>query len=433
MGLFGLVTRKEAELQARVAFLEGQTRSASLQNPSEELLKALENVGLIGTSNESGVRVDDRSTLGLTAFTRGLNLIGDGIASMPLRRYRKTGSDTLEIPDYIIDRPNPWQNQYDWVKYMATMRAARGNAYSWLVRDSRYKVTMTIPIHPRYVKPVVVDNDLFYRVESAGFPKVIHHTDMIHWKGLCYDNLVEGISPIEYHAQTLGINISAEKAQARNNKAGAKKFALTGEVGKALTDPQKVSLKQDIDDVLNNRSNALVIPNGIKLDYLTMTPQEAEFLAQRQYGAVEIARILNIPSSLLDADNGGNKSSVEQESLNFYTQTLHPATTQFQQELNYKLISSPSEYYKFNFNSLLRADANTRADVYGKWKRLGWSDNEIRAMEDVRGYDGGDYRYATMQDIPKEWEDDYWQAKINNLNNSNKNNNPDGNNNNTQN
>ena len=433
MGIFGLVTRKEAQLQARIAVLENsQVRSSTLQNPSQELLFALEQVGLIGTTNESGVRVDDRNTLGLTAFARGLNLIGDGIASMPLKRYSKRGEVRSEVPDSLIARPNPWQTQYQWVKYMATMQAARGNAYSWIVRNGTYKPTMTIPIHPRHVKPVVVDGDLFYKVQAPNFPTVIHHTDMIHWKGLCYENLVEGISPIEYHAQTLGISLSAEKGTARNNKTNAKKILIKGEAGKQLQAPQRESLKQDLQDVYNGDSMALVLPNGLELDYLTMSPAEAEFLTQRQYGAVEIARILNIPSSLLDADNGGNKSSVEQESINFHTFTLHPKTTDFVQELTYKLISNENEYYKFNFNSLLRADANARAEFYIKAKKFGMSDNEIRAYEDMNGYEGGDRRYADLNQIPKDIEDEYYAAKIENMLKSNMTNNATGNNNNTQ-
>lgn len=428
VGLFGLVTKKEAELTARLAVMESQ-RSSTLRNPSNELIEALSAIGMIGPQTDSGVRVDDHSTLGLAAFARGLNLISDGIASMPLKRYSKSGETRNEVPDELIARPNPWQTQYQWVKYMAVMQAARGNAYSRLVRNQYNKVIMTVPIHPKHVKPVLVDSDLFYRIELEGHPKAVHYSDMIHWKGLCYDNAIEGISPIQYHAQTLGIDIAAEKSQARFNKAGAKKFAITGESGKTISPEAKSSLKQDIEDVLNNQSNSLLIPNGLKIDYLTTTPQEAQFLETRGYGAKDIARMLNIPSSMLDADTNMNKSSVEQDALNFYTLTLHPKTTDFQQELNYKLIAN-NDYYKFNFNSLLRADANTRADVYLKLSALGWSNNEIRGLEDVNGYEGGDTRRTSLQNMPIDMEQEYYLAKIEGMS---KINNPSGDNNNTQN
>lgn len=409
-----------------------ESRSATLENPSPELLRALRDVGLLGPSNDAGVYVTDTAVVGLAAFARGLNIFSDGVASMKLKRYRRDGDSRVEMDDPLMDRPNPFQSQFDWLKYMSTMRAARGNAYSVIYRDQIGRAVATIPIHPSKVKPVVVDNDLFYSVNSPGFPDVVHHTDMIHWRGLCYDNLIEGISPIQAHAQTLGINLSAEKSQARSNKTNAKKFIITGDGLRGLDGSVKQSLKQDLDDVLNDRSNSFALPNNVKLDFMTMTPAELEFLQQRKYGAIDIARILGIPASMLDASEGGNKSTVEQESLNFYTLTLHPLTTQFQQELEYKLIGKPGEYYRFNFNSLMRADVSTRVEVYSKMKQFGWTDNEIRALEDWDTYDGGDRRYANLNQIPKDLEDEYYAAKIEAMRKTNMNNNPAGNNNDIQ-
>jgi len=409
-----------------------EQRSGTLENPSPELLRALRDVGLLGPSNDSGVYVTDTAVVGLAAFARGLNIVSDGVASMKLKRYKNTNGSKQEITDELMSRPNAFQTQFDWMKYMATMRVARGNAYSVIFRNKSGAAIATIPVHPSKVKPIVSDGDLFYQVNVTGMPDVVHHTDMIHWKGLCYDNVVEGISPIQAHAQTLGINLSAEKSQARSNKTNAKKFIITGDGLRGMDAGVKSSLKQDLDDVLNDRSNSFALPNNVKLDFMTMTPAELEFLDQRKYGAVDIARILGIPASMLDASEGGNKSTVEQESLNFYTLTLHPLTTQFQQELEYKLIGRPGEFYRFNFNSLMRADVSTRFDVYSKMKQMGWTDNELRTLEDWDTYDGGDRRYANLNQIPKDLEDEYYAAKIEAMRKTNMNNNPAGNNNDIQ-
>lgn len=430
--MWPFTTRKELELQKKLAFYEGQLslRTSTLQNPDDYLLKALRDIGMLGPQNESGVIVDERSAVGIAAFADGLNLIGNGMASMRLKHYRRLDNgDKREIDDELIDRPNPWQTQFAWVKYMSTMQAARGNAFSRIVRDKNFKVTMTIPIHPRYVQAVVYEEDLFYRIELQGHPKVVHHTDMIHWKGLCVDNFVWGISPIEWHAQQLGTILAAEKSAGRFYKAGAKKFLLYGESGKTLDDPAKASLKSDIESVLNNTSNTMVIPNGIKLDYLTVSPQEAEYLNTLKNGAVEVARMLSIPAFMLDAGEGGNKSSAEQDSINFYQMTLHPKTTDLQQEMKYKLLSNPRDYYKFNFDSMLRADAKTRAEVERIRQLMGWSNNDIRLIEDWPMYEGGDRRRVSLQEIPQDREDEYLTGKIQGMK---KEPNPSGDNNNTQ-
>lgn len=430
MGIFGLVTKKEAEYKARIAVLENQHRSSTLQNPSAELIKALQAIGMWGTNNDSGATVNDETVIGLAAFTRGVSLIADGIASMPLKLYENKSGSRTDLGVMLLDNPNPWQTAYQWKKYMATMQVARGNAYSRLVRDGNYRVTMTVPVHPKYVKPVIVDNDLFYKIELEGHPKVVHHSDMIHWKGLCYSNAVEGISPIAYHAQSLGINLAAEKSQARANKSSAKQFIIKGSGAGKMTDIQKTSVKNDAQKVLNSESPGLVIPAEVDIEWLSLSPAEAQFIETRKYGAVDIARMLNIPAYLLDSDENANKGSSEQDALNFYTFTLHPKTVDFAEELNKKLLRNPNQYFDFVFNSLQRADAKTRHEIFLMKKKLGWSDNEIRAFEEAPAYVGGDRRYADLNQIPKDLEDKYYESKMLGMS---KNNNPDGNNNNTQN
>ena len=60
------------------------------------------------------------------------------------------------------------------------------------------------------------------------------------------------------------------------------------------------------------------------------------------------------------------------------------------------------------------------------------TDNELRTLEDWDTYDGGDRRYANLNQIPKDLEDEYYAAKIEAMRKTNMNNNPAGNNNDIQ-
>jgi hypothetical protein len=67
-------------------------------------------------------------------------------------------------------------------------------------------------------------------------------------------------------------------------------------------------------------------------------------------------------------------------------------------------------------------------------KEVGYSDNEIREFEDALPYDGGDERYAPLNQIPKSREQEYLDAKIVSLEKgADKMNNPEGENKDTQN
>jgi len=168
------------------------------------------------------------------------------------------------------------------------------------------------------------------------------------------------------------------------------------------------------------------------MEKLSLSPQEAQYLESRSFSAEEIARIFGVPASMIGAKDG-IKSSVEQDYQDFYARTLMAYCKNIEQELHRKLlqeIDKPYYYYKFNFNSLLRASANDRADFYNKGIRGGWlSPNEARAFEDANGFDGGDKYYAEGNLIPQEQFGEFMDAKIAHLMSQvNKINNPHGNN-----
>jgi HK97 family phage portal protein len=126
----------------------------------------------------------------------------------------------------------------------------------------------------------------------------------------------------------------------------------------------------------------------------------------------------------------GIKSSVEQEYQDFYARTLMAYCKNIEQELQRKIlqeIDKPNYYFKFNFNSLLRASANDRADFYNKGIRGGWlSPNEARAFENANGFEGGDVYYAEGNLVPQNQFGEYIEAKIQNLLSKNITNNPRG-------
>ena len=70
-------------------------------------------------------------------------------------------------------------------------------------------------------------------------------------------------------------------------------------------------------------------------------------------------------------------------------------------------------YFLFSLNGLLRGDAKTRSEFYKNMNLVGaMSANEIRALEDMNSYDGGDTYFvqANMQSIDKALTTQYEQV-----------------------
>lgn len=401
-----------------------------LSQPADWFVNTLNNV--FGYQTKSGQAVNNTTALSIASVHACVRVIADGIAGLGLKLYKDDGQSREQVVIHyataLTNEPNPYQTKYDFVKYMASHLALTGNAYAFINRDVRNIGTELHPIAPQYVTAVMQDGLLFYKVSMTGYPNMIPATEMLHFKGMCGDNPLVGLSPVVLHAETLGIDLAAISQSAGVYKNGVLKFLLTSDA--QIKIDQAGPLKKSLDDVIDGASRSAVLPNGIKMEKLSLSPEEAQYLETRKFSSEEIARIFGVPASMIGA-SAGIKSSVEQEYQDFYARTLMSYAINIEQEMARKLLTENDKltyYFKFNFNSLLRASANERADYYNKGIRGGWlSRNEARLYEDVNGFNGGEEYLIEANLMPSSQIAAYMDAKIANLMASaDKNNNPDG-------
>ena len=412
-------------------FWERKTEKRSmLTQPADWFINTLNNV--FGYQTKSGQAVNNTTALSIASVHACVRVIADGIAGLGLKLYKDDGQSRSQIVVHyataLTNEPNPYQTKYDFVKYMASHLALTGNAYAFINRDVRNIGTELHPIAPQYVTPVMQDGLLFYKVSLAGYPSMVPATEMLHFKGMCGDNPLVGLSPVVLHAETLGIDLAAISQSAGVYKNGVLKFLLTSDA--QIKIDQAGPLKKSLDDVIDGASRSAVLPNGIKMEKLSLSPEEAQYLETRKFSSEEIARIFGVPASMIGAKDG-TMGSVEQEYQDFYARPLMSYAINIEPEMARKLLTENDKltyYFKFNFNSLLRASANERADYYNKGIRGGWlSRNEARVYEDVNGFDGGDEYLIEANLMPSSQINPYMDAKIANLMaTADKNNNPDG-------
>jgi len=407
---------------------KSQKRS-SISAPSDWLIKSLS--ALFGQQTTSGQSVNQNSAMSIASVHACVRVISDGVAGLGLKLYYENETERRQVfahySNAVLNEPNAYMTRFDFTKWMVSQLVLNGNAYAFINRDSRFIPTALHPIQTMNVTPYMSDGELFYRVQQDGFPALVPAVDMLHFKGLSMENVLVGKSPINLHAETLGIDLAAIKSSAAVYKNGTLKFLLKSQ-GK-IDESQAKPLRQSLDDVIDGNKRSTVLPSGVEMERLSLSPQEAQYIESRSFSAEEIARIFGVPASMIGAKDG-IKSSVEQEYQDFYARTLMAYCKNIEQELKRKLlqeVDKPNYYFKFNFNSLLRASANDRADFYNKGIRGGWlSPNEARAFENANGFEGGDTYYAEGNLVPQGQFAEYIEAKIQNLLSKNITNNPRG-------
>ena len=99
-----------------------------------------------------------------------------------------------------------------------------------------------------------------------------------------------------------------------------------------------------------------------------------------------VATVYNLPPHLLGDYTDTSFSTAEQQMQEFLQLTITPIVQQWEEEFNRKLIT-PEDYaegyrFRFDLNTLLRADRKTTAEMHQMAIRGGWrKPNEVRESE----------------------------------------------------
>jgi HK97 family phage portal protein len=137
---------------------------------------------------------------------------------------------------------------------------------------------------------------------------------------------------------------------------------------------------------------------------ISIPPEDAQFIATRKFQKTEIATIYGVPPHMIADLERSTNNNIEHQAMEFVRYCLMPYLVRLEEEFNRKLLRHDEfeeYYYLFALNGLLRGDAKTRSEFYKNMNFVGaMSANEIRNLEDMNSYDGGNEYFVQMNMQP---------------------------------
>lgn len=361
-----------------------------------------------GGPTDAGITVSEYTAVNLPVVYACTNRIGNPIGRAPVKIFQRTAGggrrEVLEHPmsERLRLRPNDLMSSRTVRKTIQVHALLWGNGYLEIERNGRGQAVGLWPLMPDRTRPEREGENHFFRTTVDGVQYKLDPKDVIHVMDMSHDGLV-GISPIANARQAVGMGLATEKF-------GAKFFANDLKAGGFLLHPGKLSSTArgnlgmakgaagtednpaamvERQGGLDNAHRIKVLEEGMKFIQTTIPPEDAQFLATREFQIAEIARIYDVPLILLQSHEKTTSwgSGIEQLMIGFITQTIDPWVDAWEQELNWKLFTEEERaqglFVKFNLNAYLRGDSAARAAFYKELFGLaGLTPNRILALED---------------------------------------------------
>ena len=325
-----------------------------------------------------------------------VSAISETIASLPLILYRR-GADgdrerASEHPLYRVlhDAPNGMQTALEFREQMQAAVLLRGNAYAEIHYGYDGQVRGLVPIHPDRVTVIELDSGrLGYDVtDTKGRMRRLVAEEVFHLRHRSENGAV-GVSPITAAREVLELALQERDHGVSKFKNGTKLSGIL-QSGHMLTAEQVDAVRVRMEERHGGTDNAgrtMVLGKDFEFKPVSMTLEDAEWIAARQFSVEEVARLFRVPPTVIGDLRHGNFSNSVEMGRQFVTLTLRRHLTMWEQSISRSLLTEAGREVYFAEHSvegLLRGDSTTRAQFYERGIADGWLDvEEVRRLENL--------------------------------------------------
>ncbi len=362
-------------------------------------------------ANRHGINVTDDVAMRFSAVFACVRLISEQLSMLPWHVYQFGGETRQQKFDHPVEklisfRPNRETDSLTFRQALLSSALLTGNGYAEIEPHARrgYPVALYL-LEPDRVEPRRDDEgNLFYQVTNEDGQKLrIKPDQMLHVKGFCFGNSDKGLSVVRYAAESIGLGLAVERFGSQFFGNGTTLAGVLEHPGKVTEEAAK-NLRDSWKSIysgFNNAHRVAVLEQGMKFNKISIPPEEAQFLATREFQITEIARWFGVPPHKIADLTKATFSNIEQQSQEFVNDALMPWARRLEISTQNKLFTDQEIesgfYTKIDFRALLRGDSQARAEYYNKMLDKGvYSINEVRNLEDMNPVDGGDLRMVPL-------------------------------------
>lgn len=351
--------------------------------------------------------------MALTAVYACVKVLAESFAVMPFLLYKPSadGTKRKQIRDHwsvrIFTRsPNRFQTPFEWRMMLMGHLALRGNAFCEVRDDGRGNITELLPLHPdkMSVEMLTGGNYRYKYLTDQGDTVYYKRGEIWHLRGMSSDGIL-GISPLEACRGAVAEGLAMQSYSNRFFENDAKPGGGWVEFPGSFA---STAAKQEFRDSWHklqggaNRGKVAVLEKGMKFHELAASNTDSQLAEIRAAKVSDIARIYRIPPHMIGDLSRATFSNIEQQSIEFWTNTMLPWAEMWESSIEYFLLGEDTKYeVEFDMQRMLRGDSAARTAYYSQGIVAGWlTRNEAREMEGLAPLDELDEPLVPLNMIP---------------------------------
>lgn len=357
--------------------------------------------------------VTEKTAMTISAVYACVNLIAGAISALPMNVFRRKPDgerDQLQNDDlwWVLNEQflPRWSAANGW-EYLVQSLLFHGDAFAVIKRQGPVIVGLE-PVHPQRVTvaPSADGMRLIYAVAKDGRATsdpngffVYDQDDILHVAGFGFDGC-RGVSPLRHHLSMSGAVALATQEYAARFFSNNQRPDILLSTDQAINPETADKIREGwarLYQGIENAHKPAVLGMGMKVQTLTMTAEDAQLLATRQFQIEEIARAYGVPPFMIGHTEKTTSwgSGVETMGTGFVRFTLRQHLNKFQNEINRKFFRTAAKFAEFDTFELERADMKSLFESFrvalGRAGEPGFmTTDEVRLKLNLKRTPGGD-------------------------------------------
>jgi HK97 family phage portal protein len=324
------------------------------------------------------------TSLQAVAIRSCLDLICSLGSELPVHVYTGEGSArrVQKMPGYLEDPAGDGHGLEDWCYQVLESWGTRGNLYGdVLARSPQGRPTQVALHYPDDVTGWIEDGEVVWRVNGREVDK----SRFLHNRVNPVPGRVKGLSPIEFHASTIGLSIVSTRFGVQWFRDGTHPTGLLKNTETDLSAEQANTAKQRFLAAVRGGREPFVLGKGWDFTGLSITAEESQFLKTQEYSSAECCRIFGPGfAEILGYETGGSLTytNVESRSGHLLVFSMNKWLRRLERLLSSMLPAS--QYAVINRDGLLQSTTLERFKAHesalkNRWKVV----NEVRELEEL--------------------------------------------------